>query len=263
VKRLNIFNWVWVVIGAVYFIFPLVAVFLWSLQKKRGVLGFSAYDSAFSNPGFAANFGYSLGYSVLTIAAGILLIVPSAYWVHLRLPRLRPVMEFISNLPFVVPPIILVFGIIGVYSRPPLRLTTDATSTTVLLIAGYLVLSLPYMYRSVDLGLRAMDVNTLTEAGQSLGASPWTILFRVILPGLRTALVNGSMITLATVMGEYVLASYLALPAYGPYMWLEIQDKVYEPGALALVSLGLTWIAMAVIYFGSRGGSQAPVAGGH
>ena len=49
-------------------------------------------------------------------------------------------------------------------------------------MAGYTVLSLPYMYRSVDNGLRAMDVRTLTEAAQSLGASWFTIIFRIIFP---------------------------------------------------------------------------------
>ena len=35
---------------------------------------------------------------------------------------------------------------------------------------GYVTLALPYMYRAVDTGLRAIDVRTLTEAAQSLGA---------------------------------------------------------------------------------------------
>ena len=262
-KRIPIFGWFWIIVGGFYFLFPLIATFLWSLQKKRDALGFSAYQSAFSDPNFIENFGISLLYSALTILVAIVLIVPSAYWVHLRLPRLRPMMEFISSLPFVIPPIILVFGIIGVYSKPPLQLTVNKLTTTGLLIAGYLVLALPYMYRSVDLGLRAMDVSTLTEAAQSLGANSFAILFRVVLPNLRTALVSGSLITLATVMGEYVLAQYLVLPAFAPFLWLEVQDKAYEPAALSLVSFGLTWIAMGAIYFASRGRTQAPLAAGH
>ena len=39
-------------------------------------------------------------------------------------------------------------------------------------------LALPYMYRAVDTGLRAIDVRTLTEAAESLGAGWPTILFR-------------------------------------------------------------------------------------
>ena len=52
-----------------------------------------------------------------------------------------------------------------------LALTNTAATTNILLITGYVVLSLPYMYRAVDTGLRAIDVRTLTEAAQSLGAT--------------------------------------------------------------------------------------------
>ena len=47
-----------------------------------------------------------------------------------------------------------------------------------MLVAGYTALSMPYMYRAIDTGLRAIDVQTLTEAAQSLGAGWGTILFR-------------------------------------------------------------------------------------
>jgi putative spermidine/putrescine transport system permease protein len=80
-------------------------------------------------------------------------VVPTAYWAHLRLPRLRPVIEFITLMPFVVPAVVLVFGYIRIYGSRPLVLT----GTPILLVAGYVVLSLPYMYRSVDAGLRAID----------------------------------------------------------------------------------------------------------
>ena len=41
--------------------------------------------------------------------------MPTVYWVHLKLPRLRPLIEFLALLPFVVPPIILVVGLLDFY----------------------------------------------------------------------------------------------------------------------------------------------------
>ena len=38
--------------------------------------------------------------------------MPTAYWVHLRLPNLRPVVEFVTLIPFVVPAVVLAFGLI-------------------------------------------------------------------------------------------------------------------------------------------------------
>jgi ABC-type arginine transport system permease subunit len=153
--------------------------------------------------------------AVLTIIASIILIVPTAYWIRLRLPEARRIVEFITLLPFVVPAIILVFGLIRIYSSPvtiPFTeikllqpLTTFEVGTDILIVAGYVVLGLPYMYRSVDTGMRTVDVRTLTEAAQSLGASWFTIIVRVILPNIRAALLSGALLTFAIVVGEVTL----------------------------------------------------------
>jgi putative spermidine/putrescine transport system permease protein len=184
--------------------------------------------------------------------------------VLMRLPRLRPAVEFITLLPFVVPAIILVFGLIRTYSRPPLSFTASAMTTNILLVGAYVVLAFPYMYRSIDTGLRSIDVRSLTEAAQSLGA-PWlTIFWRVILPNLRVALLSGAFLTFAIVMGELTIAQYLARPAFGPYMWLMGQDKAYEPAALAIISFGLTWGSIAIIAFLGRGApGQGELVGTH
>ena len=204
--------------------------------------------------------------AVFTILATLLLVVPTAYWVHLRLPQARPAIEFITLMPFVIPAIVLVFGMIKIYSRPsflmPVALTNSHIGTNFLLLAGYVVLSLPYMYRAVDTGLRAMDVRTLTEAAQSLGASWPRILWDVIFPNLRVALLSGSLLTFAIVVGELTLANFLDRPAFGPYLFLLGQHRTYEPSALSIVSFALTWGAMVVIQWVSRG-TQGQVAGAH
>ncbi len=156
----------------------------------------------------------------------------------------------------------LVFGLIKIYSRPPLVLTGSVASTNALLVAGYVVLSLPYMYRAVDTGLRAIDVRVLTEAAQSLGASWPTILLRVIFPNIRVAILSGAFLTFAIVIGELTLAQYLARPAFGPYLALTGQNQAYEPSALAIISFALTWAFIGVIqYLGRRTPGLAQVAG--
>jgi putative spermidine/putrescine transport system permease protein len=269
-KRASLVSWLWILLGVLYFTLPLYGTLIFSLRKTRGVLSLDAYTSALSDPQFARTFLFSNQMAVYTIIVSVLLIVPTAYWVHLRLPRLRPVIEFITLLPFVIPAIILVFGLIKTYSRPltllsiPLTppLTNSFLGTDMLLVAGYVVLSLPYMYRAVDNGLRAMDVHTLTEAAQSLGASWPTIMLRVIFPNLRTALLSGALLTFAIVVGELTIATFLGRPAFGPYLALLGNHRTYEPSALAIISFGLTWIAMVIIQFVTRG-TQAQMAGAH
>jgi putative spermidine/putrescine transport system permease protein len=261
-RRTSFWAWLWIILGVGYFFTPLLGTLLFSLRAKRGELGFTAYANVFSDPRFFATFGFSLQMALLTIVVGLLLIVPTAYWVHLKLPQLRPYVEFVTLLPFVVPAIVLVFGLIKIYSRPPLSLTSSALTTNFLLVAGYVVLALPYMYRSVDTGLRAIDVRTLTEAAQSLGASWAMILFRVIFPNVRVALLSGAFLTFAIVIGELTLAQYLARPAFGPYMALIGQDRAYEPSALALISFALTWLSVAVLQLIGRGAPGRTQLGG-
>ncbi|HSB88604.1 MAG TPA: ABC transporter permease subunit [Anaerolineales bacterium] len=272
--RLRIFpvwSWLWYFLGALYFILPLYATLDFSLRMERGVLGLKAYGVAFADRGFLQSFGYSVWLAVVTIIVSILLVVPTAYWIRLRLPQARRIVEFITLLPFVIPAIILVFGFIRIYSSPigiPFTdvqllapLTTSKLGTNALIVAGYVVLGLPYMYRSVDTGMRTVDVRTLTEAAQSLGANWATIMTRVILPNVRTALLSGALLTFAIVVGEVVLASYLGLPTFGPYLFLLGQHRAYEPAALTFTTFLLTWAAMGIIQLVT--GGQGQVAGAH
>ena len=193
---------------------------------------------------------------MITIVISIAIIVPTAYWVRLRLPRLRPIIEFITLLPFVIPPVILVFGLLRAFSGGPLPLSTSDSGLNVLVVAAYVVLSMPYMYRAVDAGLRAIDIRTMTEAAQNMGSGWLRILWSIILPNIRVALLSGAFLTLAIVMGEYTIASFLVRPAFGPYLALLGRDKAFEPAAVSVISFGVTWIAMGVIAFIGRGSRQ-------
>lgn len=256
----KVWAWVWMILGILYFFLPLVATFLFSLRAKLGVLSFTAYEKVLSNPNFVYNFSYSVLWAMLTIVTGILIFVPTAYLIRLRLPQFRTPVEFITMLPFVVPAIVYVFSLVRTFSQPPLLIV----NSPVLLVAAYTVLSMPYMYSAIDTGLRAIDVRTLTEAGQSLGASWGTILFRIILPNIRIAILSGAFLSFAIVIGELILAQYLVKPAFAPYMAYMMQQKAYEPAAMAIISFALTWASMGIIQFvGRGGGEQAQVAGGH
>jgi len=261
-KKTRFWSWFWMFLGGLYFFVPLYATLRFSLMMKKDVLSFMAYEKVIHDPKFLEAFSFSAQMAILTILVSLVLVVPTAYWVHLRLPKLKPIMEFITMLPFVIPAIVLVFGLIRSYSKPPLLLV----SSPALLVAAYVVLALPYMYRSVDVGLRAIDVRALTEAAQSLGASWPRILFQVIFPNLRSALLGGTFLTFAIVIGELTIANSLAWKALGPYMTTLAGMKAYEPAALAVMSFALTWGSIAVLQFVGKGrGGAAPenMAGMH
>jgi putative spermidine/putrescine transport system permease protein len=262
VRKNRFWSWLIFVAGALYFLVPLAATFYWSLRAERGILGFEAYRRLFADANFLPAFSESIVNAIVAIFLSLVIIVPTAYWVTLRLPRLRPVVEFITLLPFVIPAVVLVFGLIRLYSRPPLLLTATYDSSRILLVCVYAALSFPYMFRSVDNGLRSMDVRALTEAAQSLGASWPTILLQVIFPNLRVALISGALLTFAIVIGELTIALFMAQHTLGPYMANLTRSKVYEPSAMAIVAFAITWAAMGIIQLVGRG-QQGQIAGGH
>ncbi|MFN8535895.1 MAG: ABC transporter permease [Thermomicrobiales bacterium] len=246
----RVWSWLWLVIGGLYFALPLIATLQFSLQANRGSLSFEAYQSVLTSQRFRDSFAFSLQTAAATIVVSVLLIVPTAYWVQLKLPRLRPLIEFCTLLPFVVPAVVLVFGLIRAYNRTPL--TDSHRGLWIMLVGSYVILSFPYMYRAADNGLRAIDVTRLTEAAQSLGAGWLTIIGRVIFPNLAVAILSGAFVTFAIVMGEFTIAFLLAQPSFGPYMNQISSNRVYEPSALAIISFVLTWGSIALLQLAGR-----------
>lgn len=250
---MRLWSWAALAVGLAYFILPLVGMAEFSLRMRRGVYSLDAYARVLADPKFQETFVYSVTMALVTIVFGILIVVPTAYWVRLRMPRLRPVIEFITLLPLVIPAIVIVFGYIRLYNTSSwLPLTGSATGTNILLMFGYATLALPYMYRAVDTGLRTIDVATLTEAAQSLGAGWGTILARVILPNVLVAVLSGAFLTFAIVIGEFTMAALLNRPAFGPYMQLLGANRAYEPAALAVIAFAITWACMGLIQLATR-----------
>jgi putative spermidine/putrescine transport system permease protein len=247
--------WSWVVfaIGVLYFLLPLIATFHFSLSIRRDALTFDAYANVFKTPAFQETFTYSLVIGIAAVVVGILIVVPAAYFVRLRAPQLRPIIEFVTLLPLIIPPIILVFGYIRMYSSSSwIPLTNSVFGTNILLTLAYVALAMPYMYRAVDTGLRTIDVQTLSEAAHILGANTATILIRIIFPNIIVAVLSGAFLTLAIVIGEFTIASLLNRPAFGVYMQNVGANRAYEPAALAVISFIITWAAMGMIQLLAR-----------
>lgn len=245
--------WIAFGFGMLYFLLPLIGTLEFSLRMRRGEYSLDAYRVVLADPAFRATFGYSALMALLTIVLGVVIVVPTAYWVRLKLPAWRPIVEFITLLPLVIPAIVIVFGYIRLYNTSSfLPLTGSATGTNALLLLGYTVLALPYMYRAVDTGLRTIDVATLTEAAESLGAGWFTIMWRVILPNVSVAILSGAFLTFAIVIGEFTLAALLNRPAFGPYLQLVGANRAYEPAALAVIAFAITWACMGLIALVTR-----------
>ena len=250
---------VWLLIGAAYFVVPLVATFIFSMRGNASGkcctlhnYGLIVHDGAFWK-----NIKISFVLSLETIAISLLLLVPTVYWVHLKVPRLRALLGFLALIPFVVPPIILVVGLLKVYKphTGTISWTPDwfYQQPYGFLVAAYVILAFPYVYFALDAGFRAIDLHTLTEASQSLGAGWSTTLLKVIVPNIKAAAFAGSFLTLAIVMGEFTIASLANFKTFPIYIELVNSSQSYEASALSLFSFVITWVAMMALLFVGRG----------
>jgi putative spermidine/putrescine transport system permease protein len=249
-----VWHLLWVVLGALFFLVPIYSVVQFSLQ---GILPhqneFHWYLTVFDDPNFRSAFWLSLQISLETVAASLVLMVPTVFWVHLRLPGLRPVMDLVSVLPFVVPPIVLIVGLAPFIKSLSIWLFVRPEVLSLI----YVVFALPFMYRALDAGLRAIDLRTLTEAAESLGASLPRTLFRVIIPNLRAAIIGGSLLAVAISMGEFTVASLMGFGTFAVYTFNIGMSTAYDGVALTFISFLLVWGIMLGLYLLGRGGASA------
>jgi len=113
-------------------------------------------------------------------------------------------------------------------------LRINVSDSILILSFAYLILVLPYSYRALDAGLSAIDIKTLSEAARSLGAGWGTVVLRIIVPNMTSALLNACLLSVAVVLGEFTFANLLNFE--------NLQVAIFYVG---LVSAG-TSIAVAV-----------------
>ena len=255
--------YIWLLIAAVYFLLPLYSTLAFSLKKN--VAGTPCctlhnYGWVVHNGDFWHTIKISFLLALETIVVSLLLFVPTIYWVHLKLPKLRPVVAFLALIPFVVPPIVMVVGLLRTLRWTPHWFYAEPWG---FLAAAYVILAFPYMFFSLDAGFRSIDVHTLTEASQSLGARWTTTLFRVILPNIRSAALAASFLTLAIVMGEFTIANLAAFHTFPIFLQYVNESQGFPAGALTLLSFMITWGAMAsLLLVGRKRGARGAVIAG-
>jgi putative spermidine/putrescine transport system permease protein len=260
--RITLSAVIWLLLAAAYFIIPLFATLLISLRSTQTGKCCTAhnYGWVIHNGDFWHTLRLSALLALETIVISLVIFVPTIYLVHLKLPRLRPVLAFLALIPFIVPPIVMVVGLLRTFKGTPDWFYQKPWG---FLAASYVILAFPYMFFSLDAGFRSIDVHTLTEASQSLGAKWPTTLFRVILPNIRAAALAASFLTLAIVMGEFTIANLAAFHTFPIFIQFVSESQGFPAGALTLMSFGITWAAMlSLLLVGRKRGARGAVIAG-
>jgi len=164
---------------------------------------------------------------VLGLPLGVLLVVTDKSGLVPR-PTLNKVLNVAVNLLRSIPFLILMIAVTPL-SRALLGTTLGSTATIVPLVIG----AAPFIGRVVESSLREVNPGVV-EAAVSMGATPWQIITKVLLPEALPSLIVGAALSVTTILGYSALAGMLgggglgALAInYGYYRYMI--DYMYVP----------------------------------
>ena len=250
-RRLNAFRYVVFTLFGLFIVLPLLALARFSLEgSKLGTWSVAAWKQIVSYPGLASAVELTLELAVITSLVMLVLLLPTMIWIKLRVQWISRTFEFLCLLPLTIPAIALVVGLAPVYNR-----IQHYSLSALQLFWVYVILALPYAYRALSSGLDALDAVTLAEAARSLGASWPTVMFRVIAPNMRQAILNSVLLTGALVLGEFTIAYLLLFNTLQPTLY-SISRNTPNAGVIFSTSLASLLFAFALLIIVSYAGRR-------
>ncbi|HKV31943.1 MAG TPA: ABC transporter permease [Candidatus Dormibacteraeota bacterium] len=234
--------------GAAFFLLPLIGLLL------RAPWG-TAWQDLTSTESLLA-LRLSLLASLSATALALVFGVPLA-WIYARstFPG-RNVLRALTVLPMVLPPVVggvaLLFafgrrGILGQWLDQAFGIHLPFTTAGAIVAETFV--AMPFLIVTVEAGLNSMD-RRFEDAARTLGARPWTVLWRVTLPLVRPSLVAGAVLCWARALGEFGATITFAgnLPGRTQTMPLAVYLALEtNPDAALVLSLVLLVVSLAVL----------------
>jgi putative spermidine/putrescine transport system permease protein len=236
--------------AAIFFLGPIAAAIKFALVGNRGQFTFSNFGAFVSNSAVRSSLVTSLEIGGLTMAVVIILMLPTVVFVRLRLPKLTLVLESVTILPIVIPPVVMAAGLASLQASAGKSLQNLLfASPLTALTPFYVVLAMPFTYRSLDTGVRAIDLRTIVDAARGLGAGWTRVLISVVLPNIRSAVLGAAFLSLALVLGEVVISRILLYNTFPVQLIQAGQANAGVSVALSVESLLVTWLLLLAISF--------------
>jgi len=165
------------------------------------------YRDVAGDPSFRRAFVASLAVAMMVCAACVALGLPLAYAIfRARSPAVRSLARVLYQMPVALPPLVLAFGFILVFSSD----TLPWLGSIWLLAAGHVVLGLPYFLQTVVADMQRLGLDALEDAADSLGSSGWQRFVYVVVPSLRQSILAGLIIVAALSLGEFQFSNLVA-----------------------------------------------------
>ncbi len=242
------------ILAAIFFFGPLICAFKYSLVLGNGSYGLGNYVKIVTDGAVRSSLLTSLEIAAVAAIVVVALMLPTVVWVRLRRPKLTLLMEGVTLLPIVIPPVVLAAGLENLQgSAPQWVVSLWFNHPLTALTPVYVVLAMPFTYRALDNGVRAIDLRTLVDASRNLGASWFQTLVRVILPNVESALIGAMFLTVALCLGEVVIATFMLYTTFPvELVALNLQSQVGVAVALSMTTLAFTFLLLFLLSFIAR-----------
>jgi putative spermidine/putrescine transport system permease protein len=124
---------------------------------------------------------------------------------------------------------------------------TQLKATPYALIFAYVILALPFSYRSLDAAFASLDIRTLYDASTSLGANFITVMRKVVIPNVLPGIFSAVFLTIALVLGEFAYASLLLWDTFPTVLAVAGMSGASTAVALSVLSLVGVWLLLNAI----------------
>jgi len=247
------------ILYSIYLFTPIVLLFVGSFgQTWFNTLlpsGFTVdwYLQVASDSAFRRAFWTSLQVCILTCVISAIAGTPLAYAIYRAASHnVRAAAQIVYLLPIAVPPLVLAFGFILVFSSDELPFLGSLW----VLVGGHIVLTLPYLLHTLIGDMRHLRLVDQELAAESLGAGFWRRFRDIVLPSLRHSLASGLITVAALSTGEFQLSNLVAGFLTRPYPVVLLQAFYGATGfacAATVVLLVLALTASAASALMARG----------
>jgi putative spermidine/putrescine transport system permease protein len=156
---------------------------------------------------YADTIARSFAVALITLLITLIVGVPAAYALHVRGGRLSRAIEEIITLPLAIPGLAIALALLLTYGG-----FSDFRRSSLFIVAGHVVFTMPFMVRSVMAVFSLIDVKTLDESASSLGATPWRRFRDVIVPNAKSGILAGALMVVTLSLGEFNLTWMLHTP---------------------------------------------------
>lgn len=208
----------------------------------------------------------TLKLAAVTTAILFILGVPIAYWLSNSKSKIKPVFETLVSMPLVLPPTVLGFYILMVFSPSNAFgswLSQDLGIQLIFsfpgLVIASVIYSLPFMVQPIQSGFSSLSPE-LSEAAYTMGKSRITTLWKVLMPNIRPSILTGIVLTFAHTIGEFGVVLMIGgnIPGKTKVASIAVYDEVEAmnygaANAYSFVLFALTFAILLLVYLSNGG----------